>query len=183
MFELVIPKGEIFNEETSKLIRFPEVRLRLEHSLHTLSKWESIWEIPFLGQTKKTEEQVLSYVDIMCGGGVDQTTLSRMTRHQFGDIDKFLNAKHSATWFSDSGDQGSQNKIVTAEMFYYWMSAYNIPFECDRWPLQKLMNLIRIASIKTAEQNPKKNRRPQSQMLSERAALNAKRKAELGTTG
>lgn len=183
MLELVIPAGELFNEETSKFLRLPEVRLRLEHSLSTISQWESIWEVPFLGFEKKTEEQVISYVGIMCGQEIDELTLSRMTKSHFDQIDKFLNAKHSATWFSDDPNESGQNKTVTAELFYYWMSAFNIPFECDRWPLPRLMNLIRIASIKSAEQNPKKNRRPRSQMLSERASLNAKRKAELGTTG
>lgn len=183
MLEIAIEETEFFNEQTMKLIRVPAVTLRLEHSLRSLSKWETIWETPFFSDTKKTPEQLLSYVSQMSETSIDDMTLSRFGKIEFEKLNKYLSGKHSATWFSDEGQKTTRGPIVTSELIYYWMTAYNIPFECDGWPLPRLMNLIKIAQIKTEQQNPKKTRRPQSQMLSERAALNAKRRAEMNSKG
>lgn len=184
MLEIVIKETELFNEKSMKLIRVPSVTLRLEHSLRSLSKWEMEWEIPFYSDQKKTPEQLLSYVSQMSEDPIDDFTLSRFGQDEFNKLNKYLGSKLSATWFSDEGDKKSgRGPVVTSELIYYWMTAFNIPFECDTWPLPRLMNLIKIAQIKTEQQNPKKNKRPQSQMLSERAALNAKRRADMNSKG
>ena len=184
MLEIVIEETELFNEKSMKLIRVPSVTLRLEHSLRSLSKWETEWEIPFFSEKKKTPEQLLSYVGKMSEDPIDDFTLSRFGQDEFSKLNKYLGSKLSATWFSDEGDKKpGRGPIVTSELIYYWMTAFNIPFECDTWPLPRLMNLIKIAQIKTEQQNPKKNKRPQSQMLSERAALNAKRRADMNSKG
>ena len=182
MLEIKIPEAELFDERTSKLIRLPEVVLHLEHSLRSLSKWETRWGIPFLSNTKKTREQLVSYVSLMSEIPIDESVLDRFGPEQYQALNDYLNAKHSATWFSEEPKSASGNKTVTSELIYYWMTAFNIPFECDAWPLARLMNLIKIAQIKN-DTDPKKRNKPKSQMLSERAALNAKRKAELNTRG
>lgn len=185
MLEIAIEETEFFNEKSMKLIRVPSVTLRLEHSLRSLSKWETFWEIPFYSDKKKTPEQLLSYVSQMSEDPIDDFTLSRFGKDEFDKLNKYLGSKLSATWFSDEGDEKpGRGPIVTSELIYYWMTAFNIPFECDTWPLPRLMNLIKIAQIKAEQQNPnKKNRRPKSQMLSERAALNAKRRADMNSKG
>lgn len=184
MLEIVIEESEFFNEKTSKFIRVPAVTLRLEHSLRSLSKWETEWEVPFFSKEPHTPEQLLSYVKAMSLEPLDDLTLSLFGRKEFGQVNDYLSAKLSATWFSDEGKSESRGPVVTSELIYYWMTAFNIPFECDTWPLPRLMNLIKIAQIKAEQQNPnKKNRRPKSQMLSERAALNAKRRADMNSKG
>ena len=182
MLEIKIPEAELFDERTSKLIRLPEVVLHLEHSLRSLSKWETRWGVPFLSNTKKTREQLVSYVSLMSETPIEEATLDRFGPEEYQALNDYLNAKHSATWFSEEPKTSTANKTVTSELIYYWMTAFNIPFECDTWPLARLMNLINIAQIKN-DTDPKKRNRPKSQMLSERAALNAKRKAELNTRG
>ena len=183
MLEIEIPETEVFDEKTSKLYKLPAVSLRLEHSLLSLSKWEEIWETPFLSNTKKTTDQLVSYVKLMSETPLDDSVLARFTSENYKKLNNYLNAKHSATWFSDEGSTTGAKQTVTSELIYYWMTAFNIPFECERWPLARLMNLIKIAQIKAEQQNPKKNKRPQSQMLSERAALNAKRREEMKSKG
>lgn len=182
MLEIKLPEQEFFDRGTSKIRRMPEVTLRLEHSLLTISKWETIWEVPFLSEEKKTNEQLYSYVNVMSGGDLSEETLSRLNADHYKKLNDYLNAKHSATWFSEPPGQRRSTQTITSELIYYWMTAYNIPFECETWPLARLMNLIRIASIKNDPDagKPKKNK---SQMLSERAMLNKKRREQYGTSG
>ena len=48
MLEITIPKQEYFNESCGEFVYVPEQHLTLEHSLVSLSKWESKWHKPFL---------------------------------------------------------------------------------------------------------------------------------------
>lgn len=184
MLEITVPKTEYFDETTMRFSVIPEKTVTLEHSLLTMSRWESKWEIPFLSQlkTQKTTEQVMDYIVIMSNGTLTKTDVSRLTESSIEEINTYLNARHSATWFSDDGSGARSSQTVTSELIYYWMTAFNIPFECENWPLARLMNLIKICSIKN-NQDSKKNRRPTAQMMSERAALNAKRRQELNSKG
>ena len=183
MLEMKIPESEYFDEKTYKLFRLPEVVLHLEHSLLSVSKWETLWETPFLSDTKKTPEQLISYVGLMSVTPIKDTELARFGPKQYQELNDYLNAKHSATWFSDENQKGSFRQTVTSELIYYWMTAFNIPFECQTWPFSRLMNLIKIAQIKAEAANGKKNNRPKSHMLSERAALNAKRRDDMQSKG
>lgn len=118
----------------------------------------------------------------MAGGDLDELTLSRLTSEHYEKLNAYLSSKQSATWFSEPPGQKKSTQTVTSELIYFWMTTYNIPFECENWPFPRLMNLIRIASIKNDPEKGKKKRN-KSQMLSERAMLNKKRREELGTTG
>ena len=183
MLQLKIEQTEMFDSVNSKIIRVPEMDIRLEHSLLSISKWETIWEIPFQSRTtRKTREQLLSYIEIM---ELDGKTgfAHRMTEEQFTKVNEYLNAKHSATWFSEDRAPVNSSQTVTSELIYYWMTTFNIPMECENWPFNRLTNLIKIAIIKQEEQTKKKSQRSRGTMLSERAALNAKRMSERGTTG
>lgn len=180
MLEIHLPEQEYFDRRNSKIKAVPEIHLVLKHSLLTISEWETIWEVPFLSQSQKTTEQLHSYISIMAGTELSEQTLDRFTRADYKKIRDFLNAKHSATWFNDKPGKGGRTQITTTELIYYWMTIYNIPFKCEEWPLSRLMNLIRIASIKNDPEPKKRNR---TEMLNERAALNAKRRAEMNSKG
>ena len=97
MLEIKIPEAELFDERTSKLIRLPEVVLHLEHSLRSLSKWETRWGIPFLSNTKKTREQLVSYVSLMSETPIEESILDRFGQEEYQALNDYLNAKHSAT--------------------------------------------------------------------------------------
>lgn len=185
MLEMTIDETEVFDEKTMRIYKLEPVTVRLEHSLLSLSKWETYWEKPFLTDEKKTKEQLLSYVQFMSEEPIPMQTLSRFEKKHFEALNEYLESKHSATFFSDEPTFTGRKKIVTTELIYYWMTAFNIPFECERWPLARLMNLIRIAQIKAEEADPtkKKRRRSSSELLSERSALNAKRREQLKSKG
>lgn len=149
-----------------------------------MSKWETIHEIPFFSRaSQKTLSQMKSYIECMSAEPIPPMVLHGLNQEHFETLGAYLEARHSATWFSDEGDQGPQTQTVTSELIYYWMTAQNIPFECERWPLKRLMNLIKIASIKNTVKDPKKKSTVTPRMLNERAALNAKRRAALNSTG
>ena len=179
MLELHIPQGELFDFESSKIVKLPAIDVRLEHSLLSMSKWESKWEIAFQSKFhKKTPEQIISYVEMMEIDG-KYGFGHRLTAEQIEKVNELLQAKRSATWFNDEDRKTTGGNTVTSELIYYWMTAFNIPFECDKWPLNRLLNLVKICMIKHEEQTKKKSRRSRSEMLSERSALNAKRLADM----
>lgn len=182
MLEITIPEKEYFNSEASKIIRLPEVKIRLEHSLLSISKWESKWEKPFLSREKMTGEQLLSYVSFMALDEIDDEILGRMGYEELTKMTEYINGAHSATTFS-SREESTSNKIITSEVIYYWMISYQIPFSCETWPLSRLMNLIRIAQIKAEEADPKNKRKRTSRTINDRAALNRQRREQAGNAG
>jgi hypothetical protein len=179
MLKIVVPGIEMFDEEKQEFITVDDVSLELEHSLVSLSKWESIHEKPFLGKDKSTEE-VISYIKIMTlTPNVPDDVFEKLTDKNFTEIQEYLDAKMTATWFSESPGAPQSRDVITAELIYYWMIIFQIPFECENWHLNRLFTLIRVCNIKQAK--PKKMSR--AEIAARNRELNARRRAELGTKG
>lgn len=180
MLEIEIPLKEVFNEDTSEFEVTESFKLHLEHSLATLSKWESFFEKPFLGEGDKTPEEILWYVKAMIQTpNVPTEILAKLTKEHFEEIDRYINSKMTATWFRENENQRPNREVITAEIVYHWMITYNIWLECEHWHLNRLLTLIRVCNQKNAPQK-KMGRR---EMLAQRQALNAKRKAQAGHGG
>ena len=182
MLQITIPAVEIFDEETSEFrIIVKEQTLQLEHSLVSLSKWESKWNKSFLSQAGKiTEEETIDYIKCMTiTQHVDPEVYNYLTRDNIDKINSYISAPMTATYFSEDPSKKSGREVVTAELIYYWMIALNIPFECQKWHLNRLLTLIRVCNIKNAP--PKK--RSRKDILSRNAQLNAARRKQLNTRG
>jgi hypothetical protein len=179
MLTVIVPGVEMFDEGSSEFITHGDVVLELEHSLVSLSKWESIYEKPFLGDSEKTTDEVLGYVKAMVLNEVPEETFSRLSEENFVAINSYLDAKMTATWFHDAPGAPRTREIVTSELVYYWMITFQIPFECQYWHLNRLFTLIRVCNIKNAK--PKKMSR--AEIAARNRELNAQRKKQLGTTG
>lgn len=178
MLKLVIYTAEGYNEETNEFFDAEAVVLELEHSLVSLSKWESKWEIPFLDTSEKTREQILDYIKMMnLGDDFPPGLFSKFSSENFEAIDKYINAKMTATWFSEKKEKVNQ-EIITSELIYYWMIALTIPFECQNWHLNRLLTLVRVCNLKNS---PKKMDK-QEAMRSQRE-LNEARRAQFKTKG
>ena len=180
MLEIKIPAMELFDERTGEFINITEQTLRLEHSLVSLSKWESKWCKPFLSKTEKSREETIDYIKCMTlSQNVDPKVYNYLTESNFREINKYIEAPMTATTFSDEkGSKGSREQ-VTAELIYYWMVALNIPFECQKWHLNRLLTLVKVCNIKN--QPPKKMSK--RDVMSRNAALNAARRKQLNTKG
>jgi hypothetical protein len=171
---------ETFDDETSTFSPGEIFFLQMEHSLVSLSKWESKYEKPFLSDTKKTTEEVIGYIKAMVlTPDVPDHVYDKLSQTNLLQINEYIEAKMTATWFNELKQMPKSREVITAELIYYWMITLNIPFECQHWHLNRLFTLIRIFSIKNAK--PKKMTR--SEILAHNRALNAQRKAQLGTNG
>lgn len=179
MLQITIPDTELYDEAKNEFINVKGATLQLEHSLISISKWESKWEKPFLSDKEKSLDEVRDYICCMTINNVDHSVYSILRESDIRRITEYINAKRSATWFNEEHQQRGKREVVTSELIYYWMVAFNIPFECQKWHLNRLLTLIRICSIKS--QPPKK--RSRREVLSSNAALNAMRRKQYGTKG
>lgn len=181
MLRLIIEGDEIFNEETNMFEEtINDVVLNLEHSLISLSKWESKYLKPFLSSKDKTPEELFGYIKAMViTPNVDLDVLYKCSQKNIDAIQEYIDSSQSATTFGMMPERRGSGEVITSELIYYWMVTFNIPFECERWHLNRLFSLIRICNIKNSK--PKKMSR--SELARRNAELNAKRKAELNTAG
>lgn len=180
MLTIMVPGVEHFNEKSQEFVTRGDVVLELEHSLVSLSKWESIFEKPFLSSKDKTGEEVIGYVKAMTlTPEVPEETFYKLSDENLKAINNYIDAKMTATWFHEAPGAPQSRDVITAELIYYWMIVFQIPFECERWHLNRLFTLIRICNIKQAK--PKKMSR--AEIAARNRELNAQRKTQLGTRG
>jgi hypothetical protein len=181
MLRIVVPGEEYFNNEKQEFYTLDDTTLELEHSLISLSKWESEFKQPFLGTDQRTPEQVAAYIKAMIlTPDISDKIVSRMSKDNFEDINNYIDSRESATTFNEIQERPrGRSEIITSELIYYWMVAFTIPFECETWHLNRLFNLIRICSIK----NSKQKSMPKNELARRNRDLNEQRKAQLGTTG
>ena len=180
MLHINVPGREFFNEKSQEFITIPGASLALEHSLVSISKWESKWHKPFLDTTEKTQEEVLDYIKCMTlTQNVNPDIYSILTTDNMSDINNYINDSMTATTFSESKTTSHKKEVVTSELVYYWMIALQIPFECQKWHINRLLTLIRVCNIKN--QPPKKMSK--NDILSRNKSLNAARKAKLHSRG
>lgn len=179
MLQITVPAVEMFDDEKQEFITGKEQTLQLEHSLVSLSKWESKWCKSFFSKQKKTYEETLDYIKCMTlTQNVQPEVYTRLTRENIIEINKYIEAPMTATYFSDRNDKPNR-ETITSELIYYWMIALNVPFECQKWHLNRLLTLIKVCNIKNKP--PKKMSK--REIMSRNAALNAARRQQYNTKG
>jgi len=165
------PINEIF-------IQTREQKLSLEHSLISISKWETKWHIPFLSKDKKkTTEQIIDYIRCMTiTQNVPDEVFYVLSQDNLSDINKYIDNPSTATWFANTSNKvGRVNREeITSELVYYWMVTYQIPFECEKWHFNRLFTLIQICYLKNQPEK-KMNKRD---IMARNSALNAKRRQQ-----
>lgn len=180
MLQITIPETEQWNEKTQEFITSEEQTIQLEHSLVSLSKWESKWNKAFLTKKDKTDEETIDYIKCMTlTKNVPDELYYCLSNDNIETINEYIKAPMTATYFSKHSSTSSRNELITSELIYYWMIALNIPFECQYWHLNRLITLIEVCSIKN--QPPKKMSK--RSIMSRNASLNAARRKQLHTKG
>lgn len=180
MLHITIPSTEQWDEAKQEFVYTKERHLQLEHSLVSLSKWESKWGKAFLSSEDKTVEEIIDYVRCMTiTQNIDPDTYNYLTVENIRDVDEYINAPMTATHFYDGSSAKRSREVITAELIYYWMIALNVPFECQKWHLNRLLALIRVCNIKNAP--PKK--RSEMETRNRYAELNEARRKKLNSKG
>ena len=179
MIEIIVPAREFFDEQKNEFVYSHETKLALEHSLISLSKWESKWKKPFLSSEKTTAETI-DYIRCMTlTQNVDPNVYTSMSKENIDSVVKYIEDPMTATTIKNQKGRGPRGEIVTAEIIYYWMVTLNIPFECQKWHLNKLLTLVEVCSIK----NQPQKKMSKNEILRQNRELNAARRAKLNTKG
>lgn len=180
MLTIVINGDEFYNEDTNEFETVGDVVLELEHSLVSMSKWESKFKKPFLSPDEKSNEEMLSYIQFMILNSESVVGKElKLSNENVNDINEYIESSESATTFGIMPERPGRGEVITSELVYYWLVAYNIPFEVETWHLNRLFSLIKICNIK----NSKPTKMSRKAMAERNKALNDERRAKLGTSG
>ena len=178
MLEVKVEGSEQYNEETNEFIDVKPQILKLEHSLGSISKWESKWHKPFLDNNDKSIEEVMDYIRCMTINPVSEYVYYSLTQDNITTIQNYIDDPMTATTIKSIPGKHN-NEIVTSELIYYWMVALEIPFECDKWHINRLLTLIQICNIKN---QPAKNM-SKREVMNQNRLLNEARRAKYHTKG
>lgn len=180
MLYITVPAIELWDEVKEEFIYLKEQNLQLEHSLISISKWESKWCKSFFSKQKKTSEEVLDYIKCMTiTQNVNPIIYNYLTKDNIDQINKYIEAPMTATYFPKDDNNGSSRDTITSELIYYWMIALNIPDKYDKWHINRLLTLIRVCNIK----NQPAKKMSKSEIMNRNRALNAARRQQLNTKG
>ena len=180
MLTITIPEQELYDRKTQMFFTVPATELSLEHSLLSLSKWESKWKKPFLQAKSLTSEESLDYIRCMTVGKVsDPNIYKRLTQQNMQEIEEYIHDPMTATVIRQDPYVKPNREIFTAEIFYYLMAAHNIPMECQKWHLNRLITLIQVCN----EKNKQPRKMSKKDIMAQQRALNASRRRSMHTKG
>jgi len=176
MLEIKVGLDESYDEETSTFLSSKTFTVHLEHSLFSVSKWESVWEEPFLGKKEKTRKQTVSYIEMMIlDDNLPPEVFPRLINSHLEEIMEYVSAGMTATKINLDPNAPTSREVITSELIYYWMISMNIPIQLEHWHLNRLITLIRVINLKNTPKKRMSN--------AERKQLNRQRLRELGTRG
>lgn len=179
MISITIPKNELWDERRQEFLCIKGQTLQLEHSLVSISKWESRWHKPFLSKQPKTDAEVLDYIKCMTiTQNVDPNVYLGLPNSEIDKVNIYIEDPMTATTISER-QRNSRSTTVTSEVIYQWMIALGIPFECQKWHLNRLLTLIRVCEIKSR----KPSKRSQREIIRDNIALNAANRKKFNTRG
>lgn len=180
MLQITVHANDLWDESRNEFISTKEQTLQLEHSLVSLSKWESKWCKPFLSKEDKTREETLDYIRCMTiTQHVSPDVYYAISNAQMADINAYIDSPMSATVVREDRSKARSREPVTSELIYYWMIALNIPFECQKWHLNRLLTLIKVCNSK----NEPAKKMSKKELMSRNTALNEARKKQLNSKG
>ena len=181
--EIEVPATKLFDEETSIVTNVPATKLRLVHSLVSISKWEAKYKKPFISdkpEHAKTKEETMDYIKMMTlTQNVDPNVYLALTPKNIQDIADYIDDPMTASFVYDDGKKKGPKEQITSELIYWWMTSLQIPWEAQKWHLNRLMMLIKIGSVKSQPEEKKSK----SEILARNRALNEARKKKYNTKG
>lgn len=180
MLKLNVRMEEGFDAEKAQFVTLSSFDLELEHSLFSVSKWESFFEKPFLNEKDKSTYETLWYVKAMAlTPDVPPEVFAKLSDADVTEINTYISSKQTATWFKETPANGTLGRTITSEVVYSWMITLGIPFECQHWHFNRLLTLIKVRN----EENQPPAKKSKADMARERRELNRKRREQYGTSG
>lgn len=180
MLKIRIPSKELWDEKQEMFIDTDPVELLLEHSLVSISKWESKHHKPFFTASDKTYSETIDYIRCMLLNEEDINLEWILDNKVISQINEYIDDSQTATWFNKKEKKGKRSsETVTSELVYYWMIALNIPFECQYWHFNRLLTLIEVCNVK----NEKPKKMSKKELYSRNSALNNLRRKQMNTHG
>ena len=180
MLRITVPAQEMWDEENEQFVYGDEVTLELEHSLVSLSKWESKHHKAFLTKKEKTAEENLDYIKCMTlTEDVPDDVYARLTQENIDQIVAYIEDPMSATYYFDDKKQSQSRDVMTAEYIYYCMFANNIPLDFENRHLNQLIAIITMCAVKSSP--PKKMSK--SDIVNRHRQINAANRAKYHTKG
>lgn len=176
MLELYIPDSDFFDEETSEFITVKGGLFKFEHSLYSMSLWEAKYKKSFLELKQYTNDELTDYTIFMCQTRLDPLLVTTGVTRQ---VLEYIADSRTATRIQNGNTRQAKTTVLTSEVIYSMMVAYNVPFETQHWHLNRLMTLLQVISIR---QSPQKKKSTQ-EVYEENHKLNEQRKQQLKTKG
>lgn len=179
MLQLHIPDYEQWDQGKEEFIYTRGADVQLEHSLLSIVKFESHYHIPFIG-TKLTDEQLIYYIGkcMLISKGVNEDIFRHLSPGNIVEVNDYIHDPMTATPSLPSSGSIS-TEVITNELIYYWMGQNQIPWDAERWHLNRLMKLIELTSYK----NTPPEKRSKQDMAKSRREENARRRALWNTKG
>lgn len=180
MLPLHIDNVELFNNDTNEFVTLEAKEVLLEHSLSAISKWEAFFKKPYLSEDPKTLEEELYYIKCMSEGTMTDEDTKFLSFENRKKISAYIEDEHTATWFSDNKEKRPHKKeVVTSELIYYWMIEAGIPFECDKWNINRLLTLLHVCGVKMSGDK----KMSKKDIMAQNRLLNAQRRAKSNSKG
>lgn len=177
---IIIEGQEWWDEDKEEFVYLNSQRLVIEHSLASISQWESKYHKPFMAKEQKTVEETIDYIKMMTLNQVDDDIYSKLSSKHIEEIHKYMEDPMTATTmpkelFTEKRIGRKRSKVITSEQIYYWMTAQNIPFECQYWHINKLIMLIQVCAFENQPEDKKKKKLSQAELQARRAEMDARR--------
>lgn len=156
--KIFVPKQEMWDETREIIIPVEEdITLSLEHSLVSLTKWESKWHKPFLSPEEKTQEEVYDYIRCMVmNEEFDDNFVYAIPPKEIKRIQDYISKDQTASTVPEekNSKEPKSNELMTSELIYYYLGQIQcLTPTIENWHLSRTLMLIRVASFK---QKPEK---------------------------
>lgn len=186
MLTIVVPgreNRESWDERKEEFVILPPIKekiIQLEHSLISISKWESKYCKPFINTKEKTNEEMMDYIKFMTiTPNVDPSVYDRLSEENIRDISQYMEAPMTATTIKNTNQNKRSGRFITSELIYCWMTQLNIPFECEKWHINRLMMLIQVCN----EENKEPKKQSKRETAQNFAAINAANRKRFNSKG
>lgn len=180
MYIIDIPEKELWSSKKEEFYKIAHTTLRLEHSLLSISKWESKWHKSYFETKNKTDEEAMDYLRCMSiDHNIDPMVYYALTDQDLEGLNAYINDPMTATTIYNPVEKAKRREKVTSELVYYLMISFGIPVEFQKWHINRLLTLIEVFQVK----NQPQKKRSKAELAKYYAELNAKRCKEWGTRG